>query len=150
MANVLGSGPVAITTSKGAHAIIPLNLVSYDPATGNAVITGWTPPEGITVPAAAAWATYLLNQEELTVDTSPAAAPTPPGPAFIAEAVHPGKDTHNKITLTFTDVPAAANPPSATSYQLDVTVENTYTGLNALTLDTLADVIGTTVGGVTR
>jgi len=48
-------------------------------------------------------------------------------------------ETIKQITLTI-DAPAPANPPSATSYKLDVTVENTYAGL---TLDTLADVIGT-------
>jgi hypothetical protein len=144
MANVLGTGPVAVTTSNGAHAIIPLNLVTYDPATGNAVITGWTPPAGITVQKATDWATYLLKEEEFRADTAPAAAPAPPGPAFLAEAVHPGRESHNKITLTVTNAPAPANPPSATSYQLDVTVENTYTGL---TQATLADVIGTAVDG---
>jgi hypothetical protein len=144
MASVLGTGPLAVTTSTGAHAIIPLNLVSYDPASGNAVITGWTPPAGITVQKATDWATYLLNEEELIVDRAPVVAPTPPGPAFLAEAVHPGNEAHNTITLTFTSVPAASNPPSATSYQLEVTVENTYSGLE---LATLADVIGTAVGG---
>jgi hypothetical protein len=145
MASVLGSGPLGFTTATGSHAIIPLKVIDFDSQNGVVIDGGWVPPSGLSAGDAADWASYLLDQGELAVDSAPVVPSTPPGPAFLVEAVHPGDASHSTITLTITNPNnTPANPPSTTSYTLEVVVENTYTGL---TLETIADVIGTTVDG---
>src|SRR3954469_588874 len=144
MASMLGTGPLGYTTSSGAHAIIPLGKITFD-SKQIVLDAGWTPPPGMTVQNAKDWASYLLDQEVLTVDAAAVAAPTLPGPAFVVEAVHPGDSAHNVVTLKITNPHSEpANPPGATSYTLDVVVVSTYHGL---TLKTIADQIGTSVDG---
>jgi hypothetical protein len=144
MASVLGNGPLGFTTSNGAHVIVPLGAISFD-AKQIVIDNGWAPPSGMTAKDAKDWASYLLDQGELAIDAASVTAPTPPGPAFLVAAVHPGDTSHSAITLTVANAnPVPANPPSTTSYKLDVVFESTYSGL---TLETIAEVIGTSVDG---
>jgi hypothetical protein len=144
MANLLGTGPVAITTATGAHLTIPLSALTYD---GSAItFTGW-PPAGSPIDTAANktaaknWVGYLFGQGELIADTPGGTAL--PGPAFLVEATEPGF-LGNGIAFTISDVGAPANPPAVTTMTLEVTVVNDYPGL---TPATIANTIGTTAGG---
>src|SRR5262249_50604186 len=143
MANVLGTGPVAITTANAQHRTIPLGALTSD---GTSVsLVGW-PPAGspddtpAIKTAAGAWANYLLAQGTLQTDTATTSAPA--GPAFLVAAAHPGT-SGNTITLGLSNV-TKRNPPSATTLDIAVTVTDTYAGLS---LATIADVIGTAVDG---
>ena len=138
MASVLGTGPVAITTAKKAqHLTISLGALTSD---GSSIgLAGWprtgSPEDTPDVKnAAIAWANYLLAQGTLRTDTSP------PGPAFLVAAVHPGTNG-NTITLVLSNV---TKSPSATTLDIAVTVRDTYAGLS---LATIADTIGTAVDG---
>jgi hypothetical protein len=146
MANVLGTGPVGFTSKTGAHLVIPLSALTLNSDSSVSIAASWPKagsPEDNAADKTAAqdWLNYLAREGNFQTAVSSVAVP--PSPAFLATAVHPGDAAHNKVTLKIDNV-TPANPPSVTIYQLDVTVENTYTGL---TLDTLADTIGTAVDG---
>ena len=139
MASVQGTGPVAITSAKGAHLTVPLSAIQYD---GKNVTIIWTPPDGdmANKDRAKYWATYLLGEGELQVHTAPATAPA--GPAFLIEATHPGLFS-NQITVSIANV-TKLNPPDMSTMNMTVSVENDYSGL---TLATLGSTIGTSEGG---
>jgi hypothetical protein len=138
MASVQGTGPVAITTAKGAHLTIPLSALTY--SQGAITISGWTAPDSDTQTAAQNWASYLLGQSDLAPAPSPTTAPA--GPAFLLEATHPGL-LSSQISVAISGV-TAANPPDASTIDMTVSVTNAYSGL---TLATLGSTIGTSEGG---
>lgn len=120
--SVLGSGPVAITSADGSHLTVPLNALKYD---GGAVtVSNWPPPPKVDHgenALAAAWATYMVNQGELSPDNS---VPLLSGPAFYVEAVVPGS-LGDSITLTISNV-KPATPAAMTTLDLDVDITDIY------------------------
>src|ERR1700752_65022 len=143
MASVLGTGPVAFTSKGGAHVTIALSALTSNPD-GTTTIANWpaanSPQNNADdIKSANDWIAYLFAQDVLKVATAPTVAP--PGDAFLVEAVHPGELGNHTITLKITNSNPVV-PASATSFSLEVVLENPYTGL---TLETIADRLGTAV-----
>jgi len=136
MTSVTGSGPIAITSSTGAHLTVPLSALSE--SGGAVTVNNWPVPADVgNNTRAANWASYLFKQGSLVDAPSVASAP-----AFVATATVPGA-AGNGTTLTVSQV-TAQNPSYTSTLKLEVDVSYTVDGL---TPDNLGVTIGTVAGG---
>lgn len=140
MAQVFAPGPLAITTSTGAHKVVPLNMLSTTPSGKIEVSTEWVDASDSGLKKQAEdWANYLMSQGLLVVDTS--LPPPPPGPPFFVKSAFPGTEGDGTV-ISIGSVTEAAQSDASTM-KMGVKVTNSYTGL---TLATIGDIIGETAG----
>jgi len=125
-----GSGPFEFTDSNGKQISIPLTAFSFDALGKLSVDSKWT--SIASAAPAKALQDYMTRQGLI----APASVPSPK-PAAIVRAAFPGPAGNNiKVTISIT---APSPDPTQTTFEIDVTETDKYTGL---TPTTIASILG--------
>ena len=120
-----GNGPFEFTDSNGKQISIPLTAFSFDALGKLSVDTKWTSI------ASAAPAKALLDYMTRQGLIAPAPVPSPK-PAAIVKAAFPGPVGNNIAVSVSITTPSP--DPTKTTFEIDVTEQEKYTGLTPTTL----------------